>query len=691
MQDVRRGLPPTTRTGVAPDASSRACDPLPRSAPALVPTAPVRVWLLAILLFVAAPATRADGGPAASAGAVSAGAVPAGAVSGPAALDADLRDRVDALETQAERLAPADPRGAVALAEQAAALLPEDSPRRRELASTFCITRVTYGAAEALRVAEAGEAESMAAGDRASRARYLACRGYAQEKLEGATAALGSYDLGVREAEASGHRETIADLYAYRGELRHYLGDYEGAIVDLDASYRLYVDIADEGGQRYALNAMANLYGDPNVGEYDRAIDYYNQLLAHDLKSGVQAELATAYYNLGSMFEQKGRLDEALAHFRKALEIDTRLGEADGVAQERLSIGAVLRQQGDPRASLDWIEQALAHYRTERQADGIARARVQRGRTLAALGRSAEALEDLRAAVAHFVEQDNPRLLATIQGTIAEILAAEGDWRGAYMAALAQREAQKVLDARLLDRQTQRLRVQFDAARKEQENRRLQEENQRREDALRNAERVRGLQRLVIILGAALLALLAAMALQQYRRNRRIRRLALTDELTGLPNRRSILGFLDGEWISRDPGVALSVVTFDIDHFKRINDVCGHAGGDSVLRAVAEILQRELRSGDRVGRTGGEEFVAVLPGTPASAARQVAERLRLQLREHVDVRPPTEDSEHIRPVTASFGVSERRDGDRSAADMLKRADDALYRAKREGRDRVVEG
>lgn len=636
-------------------------------------------FALALGLAAAAPAVLADVAPTAA----------VGAVSGQVA--ADVQRRVDALEKRAEALAPSDPRAAVALSEQAIALLPQDSPRRRELASGFCLTRVMYGAAEALRIAEAGDAEARAADDRASRARYLACRGYAQEKLEGATAALASYDLGVREAEASGDHETIADLYAYRGELRHYFGDYEGAIVDLDASYRLYVDTASESGQRYALNAMANLYGDPNVNEYERAIDYYNQLLAHDLKSGADTEIATAYYNLGSMFELQGRLDEALTHFRKALEIDSRLGEAEGVAQERLSIGAVLRQQGDARASLDWIEQALAYYRTERQPDGVARARVQRGRTLAALGRSDEALEDLNAAAAFFAEQDNPRLLATIHEAIAEILAADGDWRGAYMAVLAQREAQKVLDARLLDRQTQRLRVQFDAARKEQENQRLQEENRRRADALRNAERVRGLQRLVIILGAALLALLAAMALQQYRRNRRIRRLALTDELTGLPNRRSILGFLDGEWSSPDPGAALSVVAFDIDHFKRINDVCGHAGGDSVLRAVAEILQRELRSGDRVGRTGGEEFVVVLPGTTASAARQVAERLRLQLREHVGVSPPTDESERIRPVTASFGVSERRGGDRSATDMLKRADDALYQAKREGRDRVVEG
>lgn len=636
--------------------------------------------LALVLALGACFGVRAEAVPPATSAAVSSTAVV------PSALDA----RVDALEAEAEALASRDPRGAVALSEQAIALLPEDSPRRRQLASAFCLTRVPFDAEGARRLAEAGEAEAAAVRDRASRARYLACRGYAQEKLEGASTALASYDLGVREAEASGDRETIADLYAYRGEMRHYFGDYDNAIVDLDASYRLNVGIANETGQRYALNAMANLYGDPNVGEYDRAISYYKQLLAHDLKSGAESEVATAYYNLGSMYELKGMLDEALDHYRKALEIDSRLGEADGVAQERLSIGVVLRQQGDARASLDWIEQALAHYRTVRQPDGIARVRVQRGRTLAALGRATEALEDLRASAVFFADQDNPRMLAMIHGTIAEILADGGDWRGAYAALLAQREAKKVLDERLLDRQTQRLRVQFDAARKEQENRRLQEENERREDALRNAERVRGLQRLVIILGAALLALLAAMALQQYRRNRRIRRLALTDELTGLPNRRSILGFLDVEWSTRDPAAPLSVVAFDIDHFKRINDVCGHAGGDSVLRAVAEILQRELRSGDRVGRTGGEEFVVVLPGTGAGAARQVAERLRQQLREHVGVSPPTEDSESIRPVTASFGVSDRRSGDRSAAEMLKRADDALYQAKREGRDRVVE-
>jgi len=121
----------------------------------------------------------------------------------------------------------------------------------------------------------------------------------------------------------------------------------------------------------------------------------------------------------------------------------------------------------------------------------------------------------------------------------------------------------------------------------------------------------------------------------------------------------------------------------DLDHFKSINDTYGHPAGDAVLCAFVDLARDHLRSCDVIARTGGEEFVLLLPNMNAAEAAQVADRLRHsfeQMRVHYDGR--------MIVATASFGVTERQRGE-SLAMMMKRADALLYRAKSEGRNRVV--
>jgi diguanylate cyclase (GGDEF)-like protein len=166
-------------------------------------------------------------------------------------------------------------------------------------------------------------------------------------------------------------------------------------------------------------------------------------------------------------------------------------------------------------------------------------------------------------------------------------------------------------------------------------------------------------------------------------RTAQLRRQAETDALTGVANRRGFLDHAEGALAAaRGFSVPFGLVTFDLDHFKAINDSAGHAGGDAVLRLVASRCQAQLRSGDLLGRMGGEEFAVALPGLDHAAAGQVAERLRLALRE---VRPGFALPGGV--LTASFGIAVRQPGE-ALGQLLLRADDALYAAKRGGRDRV---
>jgi diguanylate cyclase (GGDEF)-like protein len=170
----------------------------------------------------------------------------------------------------------------------------------------------------------------------------------------------------------------------------------------------------------------------------------------------------------------------------------------------------------------------------------------------------------------------------------------------------------------------------------------------------------------------------------------RILELANTDALTGVLNRRAFMERMDQE-IHRSlrEGVPLSLILTDIDYFKRVNDRNGHQVGDLVLQRFTEQLSESSRPYDFVGRYGGEEFVVCLPGADTSQAGSVAERMRRKVEEMSITLPHSSQSIQI---TGSFGVASLRAGSEDSVDLITgRADDTMYRAKREGRNRVCMG
>nr|WP_315259644.1 CHASE domain-containing protein [uncultured Duganella sp.] len=173
---------------------------------------------------------------------------------------------------------------------------------------------------------------------------------------------------------------------------------------------------------------------------------------------------------------------------------------------------------------------------------------------------------------------------------------------------------------------------------------------------------------------------------ERRRMNDELRVLATTDFLTGLPNRREFMGRLEEEQgrLQRDIGAVAAVLLLDIDHFKRINDEHGHAGGDAVLRQLAQLMRDSQRKIDMPGRIGGEEFAILLPGTELEAAAVFAERLR----QRVAQAPMRLDDEVLLHITVSIGVAVMGGKNAGGDQALSRADQALYRAKRGGRNRV---
>ena len=160
-----------------------------------------------------------------------------------------------------------------------------------------------------------------------------------------------------------------------------------------------------------------------------------------------------------------------------------------------------------------------------------------------------------------------------------------------------------------------------------------------------------------------------------------ISRLAVTDELTGLNNRRffndSFSKALSAARRHRQP---LSLISIDIDHFKKVNDTFGHSVGDLVLKEFSLLLKMMVRAEDIACRWGGEEFIVLLPDTTSEAAVILADRMRSSFEQYPRTTTPA--------MTASFGVAQLQEGEKED-DLMRRVDAALYQAKHEGRNRVV--
>jgi diguanylate cyclase (GGDEF)-like protein len=507
---------------------------------------------------------------------------------------------------------------------------------------------------------------------------FTLCRGYAHDQLGEVNEAMADFEAGLVLARQSGDRSVIANALSLRGELRQYRGEFDRAIEDLHQAYELYTALGKAERQRYVLNSMANLYSDRRVAAYDKAIEYYRQLLALNEKDRGPREIATSHYNIAATLDSKGDYAAALAEYRIALGYERQVkDDPESIVYTLRGMALVLSKLGRQAEALARVDEALAGAIKSGDEELLAQVRLTRAGILRQVGRLQEAARELESVRTRFEKTESYRFLEKTHDERAQTYAALGDWRRAWEARGDLMAVREKLTDRLREEHVSRLRIQFDTEKKEQENRALVRENALRTRALADASRIRTLQAVVIVLGAALVAFLVVMA-------RRMRRLALTDELTRLPNRRHLLSLADEQVRhAKSGGRGFSVLALDIDHFKRINDTYGHDAGDVVLRRVADTCRRALRRHDRIGRTGGEEFVVVLPDTNAQLAADVAERLRAAV-----AAADFSDIATDLAITISIGVTQWMSSDDFHA-VAKRADDSLYRAKEGGRNRVV--
>jgi diguanylate cyclase (GGDEF)-like protein len=513
------------------------------------------------------------------------------------------------------------------------------------------------------------------------KAGLLDCRGQMFETAGNNAKARAMYEQAVTVATDTHDDEMLAQSLFSRGYLLGLEAEYATGLADLKRSQALYDRLNKPVHSLTTLNAIAILYN--RMGDYAQATYIYSRALKAQREAGMLREEVVTLHNLGRAYENLHEWDGARQSFSQSLAMSHQLNYPRGEAYALRGLAAVANASGDPQGALETLKRAEALQRQTPDARLRAQIELARGIAFHKLEKLPESIAALEDALQVFRQADAMGELNATYSELADVYAQSGNWHAAFDRRTQAKEVSDRLLNNQLDQRFAALKVEFDTAAKEKENAALTRENEINQKALAQERNVRNLQALVIFLAAMLAVVLALLAVHQRRHALRMKSLALTDELTGVPNRRSVLTRL--EPLLRDASSRpCSILIIDIDHFKRINDQHGHPAGDDVLRLVAETVRTGVVEPAFFGRLGGEEFLIVLPGTDLEQARVAAERFREDIMSIDTSRWYTDR----RRVTASIGCAVSVPGADTPSSMLKRADFALYAAKRRGRNCV---
>ena len=514
------------------------------------------------------------------------------------------------------------------------------------------------------------------------KAGLLDCRGQMFETAGNNAKARAMYEQAVTVAAETHDDEMLAQSLFSRGYLLGLQGEYASGLTDLKRAKALYDKLNKPVHALTTLNSIAILYN--RMGDYAQARDMYSRALKAQREAGMQREEAVTLHNLGRAYENLHEWDEAKQSFSDSLALSRQLNYPRGEAYALRGLAAVSNASGDPRGALVTLERAEALQRQTPDARLRGQIQLARGIALHKLEKLPESTAALEDALQVFRQADAMGELNTTYSELAAVYGESGNWRAAYDRLAQAKETSDRLLNNQLDQRFAALKVEFDTTAKEKENATLIHENEINQMALAQGQSVRHLQAAVIVLSATLMLVLAMLAVHQRRNALRMRYLAHTDELTDVPNRRSVLSRLDPLLRDTNEG-SCAVLIIDIDHFKKINDQHGHPTGDEVLKVVAGTLRREVTEPCFFGRLGGEEFLIVLPRSDLPQSREMAERFRQSIMA-IDTSRWFPDR---RRITASIGCAVSMPGADTPSSMLKRADFALYAAKRSGRNCVA--
>jgi diguanylate cyclase (GGDEF)-like protein len=468
-----------------------------------------------------------------------------------------------------------------------------------------------------------------------------------------------------------------------RGLLEHRLGREDLAIVTLTQAYR-----ASNGNEAIrethimAADTLSTVMR--SMGDYSQALALNQEKIDWDTDHGASMSLSVSRFMRGQILKLMGNYDGAIAEFEKARTFSASLGDQQGIGFADQRICEAHIELGQLAPAQRECANALRIFGQSRSIDSLKETQVLQARVFLDLGHPDLALATMNEVLDHGGDDVAPRIVGSMYEWRARANAVLRNYKDAYTDLqeyvtrfTAANDAERI-------RQAGALRARFETDREIERNFSLKRELENtQEQSNRQAQQLRW-NTVVAVAGIWIIALLIYFLLANRSYRMQLVQLASQDPLTGLPNRRRTqelaLAALD---LAKTTGKPLTLALIDMDHFKDINDRCGHAAGDHVLQEFSRAGREALRETDILGRWGGEEFLLLMPDTPVELAVASLERLRTLV---FGIRLPPTGSDL--QVSLSAGLASFDATVKSFEDFVARADAALYRAKHDGRDLI---
>ncbi len=489
---------------------------------------------------------------------------------------------------------------------------------------------------------------------------------------------------GARAAQKSGSRSDLC-LEIVQGTLNQLRARPDLAIGELTRAYLQSNTPSLAEPRMEAASTLALVL--ERMDDFDQALALIRQVIRWDTSQGSTADIGIDVYLQGKILTTMGHFREAIASFKRARDISLAQGDHQGVAyadlricQSRIGLGQFVPARRDCERAAQVLAQGRA-------TETVKEARALLARIDLAEGRATRALSGLDRVLDHGGKDLLARDVAPTYLARAQANASLHHYRNAY------RDLQHYVHLYAAQNRSYRVRLQealevrFHARQEIRRNAVLQRKLQvAAQHAARQSQQLRWIE-IASIAGTVAMALLSYILFTATRHRRQLLRLASEDPLTGAPNRghtaQLAMSALESALAHHWP---LTVALIDFDHFKDINDRCGHAAGDHVLKEFARLARGALRATDVLGRWGGEEFLLVLPDTTLDTALSSIERLRL-LALGISI-PASDRPQALSRVTFSAGLATTAEGAATLDEIVARADAALYEAKNAGRNLV---
>lgn len=491
-----------------------------------------------------------------------------------------------------------------------------------------------------------------------------------------------------KEAMSIAERENLNNIYTQTKHYHAYTLSltelYESSLSDLQEAYVEAYALEDQFLIALINETYGAVYGYMN--EYDKSIEHYNRALDTYSRLGYKPYVAEAVYGLASTYRYMGEYDLAIDKFNLYRENIAYTPNQDISYFGAYGLGMTFAEKGDCPEALAAISKALSmNGQVDYDAELLkkqAQCYIEQGKLLLA-EQSIDRASDI---FAEMPQLDGTRWTLELIKLRAHLAYANEEHQQAYL--LLQDFYQRYTKVQKKNATSQLIRVKaaMELERQNVEVSLLQQRNKVQQLQIIEQELENRQQTYLIVVTLMVLVLIAMLAINQYRAKQRILSLSITDPLSGTYNRRYIFNHLDRsiENCSVKQG-ELTILLFDIDNFKEINDIYGHPFGDEVICRIVQITQETLRLGDSIGRIGGEEFLCILPRADAEQGKAIATRLKDNIQHTLFT---TEQGEQV-TITVSVGVSELSTEVTDRGTLYVNADKALYEAKNEGKNRVV--